>query len=66
MASSPTLLWLHTAAGVSVDTAAQFVCLAGVYIAFYAALGFGGGLAFAALWLLQVSLVAVGQGFLSW
>ena len=69
--SLPTLLWLHDAAGVSVDACAEAVCLAGAALAvaamWLAIVTRGGGVAplWAALFVLYLSVFTVGQTFLS-
>ena len=67
----PTLLWLHDAAGVSVDACAEAACLAGAALAaaamWLAIVTRGGGVAplWAALFVLYLSVFTVGQTFLS-
>ena len=56
----PSLFWLGAG-----DGALDLVCAAGVVLALVAIAGWFAPTAFAGLWLLYLSLVAVGQEFLS-
>ncbi len=61
----PTLLWFHDAAGLDVDTMLELVTLGGTAIALGVAAGGATAPLLAVLWLLYLSLVNVGQTFLS-
>src|SRR5579871_2424814 len=57
----PSLAWIHPTTGFL-----QLIALAGIVIAIAAAAGFfAGGLSFAALWFLYLSLVDAGQDFMA-
>lgn len=62
--SHPTLLWLHGSLGLAAETALWLVCAAGLVAALAAACGVLHPAIFAALWLLYLSVVSVGQAFL--
>jgi hypothetical protein len=63
--TEPTLLWFHGPAGITAEQALDVVCLAGITVSVGLAAGLGTAPLVALAWLLYLSLVKVGQTFMS-